>query len=749
MTNIEFREELTDFYRNKVDDMCEEFCVHCLEILDSREKENMSVYEQKALQYEVISEEFEPVIFKNSPFYYETGTISAHCDGARDFRNNKRHAGGWTFWKNWRKFLEQDEELWELKKAQTEELMYLVCGPYNDVSQHFTFYYPTIIEMGLKGIYEKAQKALNDAKTEEEKQFLDAMCTGLLCLKKMSEKFALKAKKLAEAETDEKLKANYERIYKSAIRTPWEKPETFYEVLNTYAFFRTPLGALEGVGLNTFGRVDMDLYLFYKKEIENGNLTQDEAYELVVKFLLTWDLHYDHDMKMVEYADHELENTYVLGGCDKDGNEVYNEVTKMFLQATREEEIIYPKIKCRFSKNSPKEYLDEINKAVINGTTTVIHQNDDATIPALVRGGRTLEEARNYIVSGCWDLKSYGVEKADAGTYVNLLKPFEFALHKLYDKMDKVNMHFEIFDDAKTFEEIYQKVCRNCMVLFKERLRVTTLGGNIHDKVDVLPLFSSTLKNCIENKKDFTAGGAKYRDDIFMCFGLPNVVDSLLAIKELCFDKKKYTLDEMLNAVRNNWEGYEQIRTDAVKCHGWGDGSDESNNLANRFNNDLYDMLSSLKGTYGGKVHLSHLTYTEIRFWGEKTLATPDGRKNGEYFSQGLTPSRLKKIPSVTDVVNSFTAFDGSKMSGNSVVNIILPAGKTTLDICEAFLRAVSSSAIQSLQLNCTSKEELLDAQKHPEKYPSLIVRVCGFSAKFTSLSPEWQQEVISRNFYE
>jgi len=142
------------------------------------------------------------------------------------------------------------------------------------------------------------------------------------------------------------------------------------------------------------------------------------------------------------------------------------------------------------------------------------------------------------------------------------------------------------------------------------------------------------------------------------------------------------------------------------------------------------------------------LTYTEIRWWGEKTLATPDGRRSGDYFSQGLTPSRLKKIPCVNDVINSLAALDPSTMAANSVVNIILPS-KIPLEGCEGFLRAAADSAIQSLQLNCTSKKELLDAQKHPEKYQNLIIRVTGFSAKFTSLSKGWQDEVISRNFYE
>jgi formate C-acetyltransferase len=190
------------------------------------------------------------------------------------------------------------------------------------------------------------------------------------------------------------------------------------------------------------------------------------------------------------------------------------------------------------------------------------------------------------------------------------------------------------------------------------------------------------------------------------------------------------------------------MRLAATRCHGWGDANEDSCALANRLNNDLFAIFQKKVGTYGGKVHMGHLTYTEIRFWGEATLATPDGRKNGEYFAQGLTPSRLKRIPCVNDVINSLACLDPSTMAANSVVNIILPP-KIPLDRCVAFLRACAGTAMQALQLNCTSREELLDAQKHPEKYPDLIVRVTGFSAKFTSLSREWQNEVITRNFYE
>ncbi|MBQ5883645.1 MAG: hypothetical protein IIW72_03870, partial [Clostridia bacterium] len=355
----------------------------------------------------------------------------------------------------------------------------------------------------------------------------------------------------------------------------------------------------------------------------------------------------------------------------------------------------------------------------------------------------------DYIVTGCWGIQCNGVEKFDSGTYVNMLKPFEYSLHNLTDKMAEVGMTFKTLDGANSFEDVYRITLENIEILFKERVRITRKGGQIWNKVNPLPLFSSTLDNCIEKRTDYTAGGAKYKDDQFMCFGLPNIIDSLMAIKTLCFDEKKYTFDQLLTAVRNNWNGYEDMRIEAQRCSGWGNDDEETYTLANRFNNDLYNIIKTLTGTYGGKVHLGHLTYTEIRWWGENTLATPDGRYKGEYFAQGLTPSRLKKIPSVTSVINSLKHLDVSIMAGNNVVNIILPSDRMTLDICEAFLRTISDSAVMSLQLNCVTKAQLLDAQKHPEKYPDLIVRVTGFSAKFTSLSPEWQQEVLTRNFYE
>lgn len=746
--NIEkIKNELYSFYLKNDVERSKAFAKKCFAIMDTRYKEGMSVTQQKLLQYDVITEQFEPVIFRNIPFYFETGVLTSLSDGAPGSKvGSFIQANGWVHNKNQHLFVEQDSELWKKRTAHLEEKLYLICGHYNDECQHYNFNFRSFIQIGFKGVYNQAEKALETEKNDEAREFLQSVCYGMVTMRKMAEKFAEKANFMLQTEENNECRENLKRIAEVAQRVPWEAPKTFYEGLATLAFLRTAVGSLEGVGPNTFGRIDKDLINLYNSDIEKGTITPVQAYELICQFLLIWDCHYDHNMPMVGYSDHELENTYTLGGCDDDGKPICNELTIMFLRATRELKIIFPKIKCRFSSNSPKKYLDEINTSILQGTTVVLLQNDDATIPALVRAGRTLKEARDYLVTGCWGVTTYQ-EKYDHGSYLNLLKAFEIPLHNLKDKMEKTEIHFKTFDSCGSFEEFYQTVLLNCELLIDAKLEVTTKGGQIFHKVNRFPIFSSAHDNCLEKRKDFTMKGSKYQDDFLLMFGFPDIVDSMLAVKELVFDQKKYSLNEFLKAVRNNWENNENMRIEATCCAGWGDGEKASCELANRFNNDLFKICQKKTGTYGGKVNMGHLTYTEILWWGKSTLATPNGRKSGDYFAQGLTPSRLKRIPCVLDAFNSMGALEASEMAANSVINIMLPHN-ISVDNCESLLRTVANTATQSLQLNCVSRSTLLDAQKIPKKYPDLIVRVTGFSAKFTSLSEEWQNEILSRNFY-
>ena len=249
----------------------------------------------------------------------------------------------------------------------------------------------------------------------------------------------------------------------------------------------------------------------------------------------------------------------------------------------------------------------------------------------------------------------------------------------------KVGIAFEPVDGAADFDEVYRITLSNIGKLFSARAGIILRGKGIWSRVDPLPIYSAPLESCLDKRLDYTEGGAKYQDDQIMLVGFPNIVDSLLAIKTLCFDEKKYALAELLEAVRTNWDGREELRRDCLRCRCWGDESEESCALAKRFNDDLYSLADALPPTlWGGRTQIGHLTYTEIRFWGEKMLATPDGRRDGDYICQGLTPSRLHRIPNVTLAVNSFRRLDASKMAANTVVNIILPSandGRMTLDM--------------------------------------------------------------------
>ena len=180
----------------------------------------------------------------------------------------------------------------------------------------------------------------------------------------------------------------------------------------------------------------------------------------------------------------------------------------------------------------------------------------------------------------------------------------------------------------------------------------------------------------------------------------------------------------------------------------FGDNTPESNALAQRLHDDLHAHTRDLVNACGGSYDMGYWCYREFMFWGERMKATPDGRRDGDYLAQSLNPSRLRPIEDITSTINSVAALDLTKCSGDSVVNVLLPSGGATPRLLDQFERAFAASKLQLLQLNCVDKEALLDARLHPERHQDLVVRVCGFSAKFVSLPPEWQEEFITRNLH-
>ncbi len=719
-------------------------------ILDDIEKAvqesgETSPYRMKAIQYQVIAEKFQPVLFPGNPFFHEMGTKNSWCDGGP--YHGGKHPGGWLMYHNEHLFRDYDPEAFDTFTAHKKGKFYSVCGPYFD-EIHYCFPFTNALKDGLKGIYDRILEEEKTCKNEREREFFDCAKEGLLAMKRIAERFAEKADEMLKDETLSDLdKAFLQRISEAGRRVPWQAPKTFYEALNSLAFLRDVSGSLEGLGQNAFGRPDKYLKPFYDADLSAGRLTREEAKDLITRFLLIWDCHHDKDNVFADNISHEFEISLNLGGCDEEGNEVFNEVTEMFISAHSEQNCIYPKLLCRFSANSSKAYLDLINQYFLSGRSNIMLVNDDSLIPALVRSGKELADARSYVSAGCWDVIIEGCEKKPFGEMFSLIRPMEAAIHKMDDLIDGCKFHFSPLETAASFEQLYQMTMNDIFQVIDAKCFYTDIGRRIWSDIYPSPVYSVCTTGCIEKRADYTAGSSKYNPGAFYFAFFANLVNSLLSLKTVCFDQNKYTISHVFEAIRNNWVGYEDVRKAMQSAPFFGDEMEVSMALSRRVNDDLANHLDSITNAHGDKNDVGYLCYNEYYTWGAVTLATPDGRKAGDALSHGIEPSRDHQIDSPTSLVNSVGALDFDRCAGNSVLNIVLP-NNLSLENLEDFERACAKAKLQSLQLNCVNKQDLLDAQIHPENHQDIIVRMCGFSAKFVSLAEKWQNEFISRNFY-
>lgn len=733
--------ELKHYYKESVHNSVEALREKVYARLDEFDKKNpgLSSYKLKAAQYKAIAEEFTPVLFDRMPFYFETGALEAYSDGA--YCRGGRHANGWMFKKNAHISNDISPENERLFCKNMSDILYLTCGPYFDI-EHSPIPMEKIFSVGLKGVYEEAKTELENCESNEERDFIESAMTGLKALKLMAEKFSAEANRRLESETDAENIRCFELIAKTAGRVPWNPPATFFEGLATFAFMRKALGSLEGYGYNSIGRPD----LLLEKFLDNSS-SAEQNYDDMRRFMLIWDCHVDRDKIMSGYADYEYENSITVGGVDKDGNEVFNAATRMFVDAALELDLIYPKIMCRFSSSSSEEYLKLISKPLLKAKNIMLFENDDVMIPALVSSGYSLEDARNYIVSGCWGTSCGELNKPCSGEYFNLLRMLEWSIHMPGEKLKENALQFTPLSQAKSFEEAYDIFLKNTYEVIYRKAYLNAVGGKCWKEISPMCLTSALMRNPLKNRRDISNGGTGYSREQMNFAGFPDVVDSLSVIKKLCFDDKVCSLNDIIYQCKNNWPD-EYLLALAKKCPSYGDGTDESLEISEKLNSDLYRITRGLPTLFGGEYNIGYYMYTEVVSWGKKMAATPNGRRDGYYISHGLTPTRIHEVRSVTDVLRTVSKLNLKKCAANSIINIMLPLGNIDSKILVDFIRSCAVCGIQAIQINCVNRDELLAAQKDPEHYKHIIVRVTGFSCPFVNLSKDWQNEVLSRNYY-
>ena len=731
----QIRKRLYSYYTEELDGIAKGIKERVFSEMDSYDSKNpgLSTYKLKSALYEKIVDAVKPKLFPDIPFYFETGALCAFSDGK--FNRGMIHANGWLYLRNSHLFADIDPHAFQIYRQNSFSRLYAQTAFYVDM-MHMGLPMKRVFAIGLNGILSEVLKNKAIARDSEAAEFLEASEAGIRALLRIEEKLAMEAEN-----------AGMEFLAEIARRVPAEPPKTYHEGLCTLAFIRKALGAIEGVGFSSFGRVDVLLKPLYDADIARG-VSEEELLDLTSKFLLIWDCALDMRKPMQNNFEYELENTLTLGGCDEDGNPVFNGVTKLFLLARKNMDTIYPKMMLRYSKNSPEEYMNLICEPLLVGKNLSLFENDDSIIPALIKSGIEKNDALNYVIGGCWDALTPDVANKFSGEYLNILRPLEWAIHLDHEIMEKNEIYFEPIDDIERFDELYERYFEYLRRLLMRKAEPMSRGSRMWSKVHPTPALSAMLDGCLEKQTDLTAGGGKYNRECVYFTSFAETVDSLLAIKKLCFDDKVCTLRELLEECRSNWKNLE-LRKKAIDAPSFGDGSEETSRFVGKFTDDLYAVSRNLPTAYGGDFRIGSNQYTEIIWWGQETRATPNGRFSGDYLSQGMTPSRIQSTPSISDMFLSYRYIDFTKFAGNTSVTPILPAGNIDIKQITAFLKAASTVGLQAIQLNCVSRDTLLKARENPESYGHIIVRVCGFSAPFVKLSPLYQDEFLSRCFHE
>jgi formate C-acetyltransferase len=692
----------------------------------------------KSLIHEIIAAECGVKVFPHFPFFWETAVGRPRCDwGCQSPLSN--------YLKNSR------AEEWLLPyqrdiKPFTDAALLYGWSPVG--YDHHCPGYDVIFEKGIAGLIAEAKARREQNVKNEEREFLDALIRSNEALIRLANRFALEAERLAGKGRDEAGEQNLRRIAAAARRVPEHPPETFYEALSTILFIRECYGSLEGFAQSTFGHIDRLLYPYYERDLAAGCLNREEALALIHALLAFTDAKFGiNDGFYLETS-----TTVVIGGCDRHGQVVFNDITRMVVEACIESRYIGTKIIARISGNHPQEYYALLAEFVSSGANVLVMPNDDTLIPANRRWNKALEDCRLYVGGGCHEMVLSNTEvNTRADNWINLpglllqtLAPGKDADVPLFRKVSG----FTGARDVSDFEEFYARCMDNVRRIHTAVAGIKEKYERCWSRFDAAPLYSASILDCIKNARDVTAGGARYNSISLSMVGAASFIDSLAAVKLLVFDEKKLTLPDLWKILAEDWNGAESLRLYIRnRLPKFGVGNQQADTFAARVLHDLSTMAGQPNGR-GGIVTPAFYAHDLFRPMGQKTMATPDGRRSGDYLSRGISPGESSTVPSVTDIVSSLKSLDLSLFPESMATELTLPlnvgsgGGKTAL---AALIKTFACSGGSTLQINVFDRDTLIRAKDEPEKYPNLVVRVCGYSQTFNSLSEDKKDEVISR----
>lgn len=611
-------------------------------------------------------------------------------------------------------------------------------------SGHILPGYGRVLKKGFGGLIADGEAALATA-SEKQRPYVEAM---LICARASAayiRRYEEKAKAMAEKATDPAQRAQLQKIADSCGRIAEGTPQTFQDAVQLVWLTHELIYCETIPASQSLGRLDQTLYPYYKADVEKGAVTYEEASDLI-------------DALWIKFSAnlHAYQNV-TIGGVDESGHFADNDLTYIMLQATRRLRCDQPLISLRYNDDMPDRMWAESMALLKTGTGFPAIFYDPAIIPAKEKMRIAPEDAKNYAMIGC--VEPSAPEKEYAKTEVlriNMPMILQLVLHHGVEALS--GKEFPLSEDrdlasVASFEEFYD--------WYKKEL--LHFGDFAMDCVNLLdptvmhyyptPFLSLTMEGCLEKGLDVTGGGTVYNNSGISLSGEANAADGLFAIRRLVFEEKKYTLEDVAQAMKDNFVGHLALQNDLVMAPKVGNDVDDG---PDEIMADLIacfaELVDSKTTPRGGKWQLGLYTVEDHSKMGVFTGATPDGRAATLSLANGLSPEQgLDKI-GPTAVVNSILKTDLSAATNGMVLDLkFTPSfleSDAHMDAVRSLIEAYCQNGGMEIQFNVVDRKTLLDAQAHPEKHEDLVVRVSGFSAYFTTLMKTTQDEIIARTEY-
>lgn len=586
----------------------------------------------------------------------------------------------------------------------------------------------------------------------EELKAMDICCDAVIIL---GERYHEMAVEKAAAETDPKRKAELEQIAKNLEVVPAHKPQTFWQAIQLYWFTHLAVTTeLNPWDAFSPGRLDQHLNPYYEADVEAGILDDEHALELLE---CLWVKFYNQPAPVkvgitlkesATYTDFANINT---GGVTPEGKNGVNNVSYLILDCMDEMKLVQPNSNVTISKKTPQKFLKRACEISRKGWGQPAFYNTEAQITELINAGKSLEDARRGGSSGCVETGAWGNEAYILTGYMNIPKIFQLTLFNGFDEYSgkQLGLQLGYAKDFKNFDELWTAFKKQLKHFVDIKIRGNNVIERLYAEEMPAPCLSVVTNDCISNAKDYNAGGARYNTNYIQGVGIGTVTDCVASVKYNVFDEKNFTMEELIDAMEHDFEGYDYIYSLVHdKTPKYGNDDDYADDLMREIFDLYHDTIVGRPNMKGGKYGIDMLPTTCHVYFGDVILATPNGRKAHKPVSEGISPEKSADTNGPTAVIKSCAKMDHLATAGTLLNQKFTPnvvAGEAGLNNMASLVRSYFAMDGHHIQFNVVDRQTLIEAQKHPEDHKDLIVRVAGYSDFFRNLDKPLQDEIIER----